>query len=356
MLKLPDTDRQMIQPETQREDIRELKRFNKSEPAAGIADDISQLIEKFYQDNEPILNAVYKEDFTEQTINRFAEIVNPAGNRSYKKGLYFMMMYENRVAFKKFGDTPKDMTWWEFYQITRNIFDESAAGDQTWQKYFGTPEEASEKQKENDLSGEQEEAKIGEIAPAQNAAPILEIKEKSETGSAENPLNTLENATPFLEIKEKHETESATNALNTLKNTAPILEIQEKHETENAENPLNTLSTPAPFLEIQEKDDIENAETAENQIAPAQKYQESPKNLEENGIRKEEKQDTEIVEAAFGTRKEYMDQLTTREMAEYLAEEYKSRRLRVPDLAYPNNLYAWLTEKVDRFGHPIEET
>ena len=93
MLKLPDTDRQMIQPETSREDIRELKRFNKTEPAAGVADDISQLVEKFYQDNELILNAVYGEEFDEQTINRFIEIVNPAGNRSYKKGLYFMMMY-----------------------------------------------------------------------------------------------------------------------------------------------------------------------------------------------------------------------------------------------------------------------
>ena len=128
MLKLPDTDRQMIQPETSREDIRELKRFNKTEPAAGVADDISQLVEKFYQDNELILNAVYGEEFDEQTINRFTEIVNPAGNRSYKKGLYFMMMYENRVTFKKFGDTPKDMTWWEFYQLTREIFDDTAAG------------------------------------------------------------------------------------------------------------------------------------------------------------------------------------------------------------------------------------
>lgn len=128
MLKLPDTDRQMIQPETSREDIRELKRFNKTEPAAGVADDISQLVEKFYQDNELILNAVYGEEFDEQTINKFIEIVNPAGNRSYKKGLYFMMMYENRVTFKKFGDTPKDMTWWEFYQLTREIFDDTAAG------------------------------------------------------------------------------------------------------------------------------------------------------------------------------------------------------------------------------------
>lgn len=41
------------------------------------------------------------------------------------------MMYENRVTFKKFGDTPKDMTWWEFYQLTREIFDDTAAGTKT---------------------------------------------------------------------------------------------------------------------------------------------------------------------------------------------------------------------------------
>lgn len=52
MLKLPDSDRQMIQPEASREDIRELKRFNKTEPAAGVADDTSQLIEKFFEDNK----------------------------------------------------------------------------------------------------------------------------------------------------------------------------------------------------------------------------------------------------------------------------------------------------------------
>lgn len=134
MLKLPDSDRQMIQPEASREDIRELKRFNKTEPAAGVADDTSQLIEKFFEDNKDILNEVYSNEFDEESMNRFAEIVNPAGNRSFKKGLYFMMMYENRVTIKKFGDTPKNMSWWEFYQLMRSIFDEDAAGARTWRR------------------------------------------------------------------------------------------------------------------------------------------------------------------------------------------------------------------------------
>lgn len=246
MLKLPDTDRQMIQPETSREDIRELKRFNKTEPAAGVADDISQLVEKFYQDNELILNAVYGEEFDEQTINRFIEIVNPAGNRSYKKGLYFMMMYENRVTFKKFGDTPKDMTWWEFYQLTREIFDDTAAGPKTWQNHFGgaddeestvqdtadepgREENATEAPKPEDDGGAADEAGTGqeeddtdgeesgqadceepaertdeqtgaqsqgeEIAPAQKSTETLEKEEVEDDETGENESSDAENQT-----------------------------------------------------------------------------------------------------------------------------------------------------------------
>ena len=141
MLKLPEGDRTMIQPETSREDIRELKRFNKTEPAEGIADDMRQLVERFYHDNPEILNAVFSEpEYDEQNIKHFAEIVNPGGNRSYKKGLYFLMMYENRVAAKKFGADPQDLTWWEFWKITQDIFGEEAAGPKTGQRYFGKNE------------------------------------------------------------------------------------------------------------------------------------------------------------------------------------------------------------------------
>lgn len=154
MLKLPDSDRQMIQPETPREDIRELKRFNKTEPETGVADDVHQLVEKFYQDNPEILNAVFTKQFNEQTVNQFIEVVNPGGNRSYKKGIYFLMMYENRVVVKKFGDTPRNMTWWEFYRITMDIFGKSAAGAKTWQNYFGGEDDEEKPVLDNEPGGE----------------------------------------------------------------------------------------------------------------------------------------------------------------------------------------------------------
>lgn len=205
MLKLPDSDRQMIQPETSREDIRELKRFNKSEPEAGEADDLRKLIETFFEHNKEVLNAVFAEpEFTEDTIKRFAEIVNPGGNRSYKKGLYFLMMYENRVTYKKFGETPQNMTWWQFYQITRDIFGGMAAGSKTWENYFGgqdEPEEHTEVQPEvteqtnhteerSDTPGERA------IAPAQKSAEspeTLNAEPISERpyGSRKQYLDTL---------------------------------------------------------------------------------------------------------------------------------------------------------------------
>ena len=47
--------------------------------------------------------------------------------------------------------------------------------------------------------------------------------------------------------------------------------------------------------------------------------------------------------------------LSEQGMAEYMADEYKSHRLLVTDLANTWNLRKWLSEKVDRFGKPMED-
>lgn len=153
MLKLPEQDRPMIQPETAREDIRELKKFNKQIPETGVADDLKQLIENFFHDNPDILNAIFERgEFEEQDMKQFAEIVNPGGNRSYKKGMYFLMLYETRIAVKRFGSAPDNMTWWEFYQAVIEIFGEATHGADTWKYYF----EGGADQEEPDGAGADE--------------------------------------------------------------------------------------------------------------------------------------------------------------------------------------------------------
>lgn len=169
MLKLPDSDRQMIRPETPRDDIRELKRFNKEEPAAGEADDFRQLLIWFYQDNPEALQSVIREAEQGFTDKRLAELVNPSGNRSYRKGVFFMMMYEDKIAVKKFGSTPYDMTWGKFRWMTLEVLEELA-------------EEVKEPEKE--------ETPKTEIAPAQKPA---EIQEKSALEEVETPVENVEN-------------------------------------------------------------------------------------------------------------------------------------------------------------------
>lgn len=176
MLSLPDKDMEMVQPEATRESIRELKRFNKTEPAVGEADDIRQLIEKFFEMNPDILNELYSsEAITTGEVDKLIEIVNPSGNKNFKKGLYFLMMYEENIKIKKFGDSPQTMTWSEFFAITQEIFGEDAKGQDTYKNHFGSSqEEESPEEEKPEAEQEKKEHEKEKIAPAQKPAEALE--------------------------------------------------------------------------------------------------------------------------------------------------------------------------------------
>lgn len=315
--------------------------------AAGVADDISQLVEKFYQDNELILNAVYGEEFDEQTINKFIEIVNPAGNRSYKKGLYFMMMYENRVTFKKFGDTPKDMTWWEFYQLTREIFDDTAAGTKTWQNHFGgADDEESTVQDTADEPGREENATEAH-EPEDDGGAVGETGaddvQEIEKGGMEDHGAADEAGTG----QEEDDTDGEESGQADCEEPAERTDEQTGAQSQGEE-----IAPAQKSTETLEKEEVEDDETGENESSDAenQTAESEPETAE-----REQTEETEVIEAVYGTRKEYMDRLSEQGMAEYMADEYKSHRLLVTDLENTWNLCKWLSEKVDRFGQPVEE-
>lgn len=125
MLKLPEDDRQMITPQTPREDIRELKRFNVAGPEAG-ADDMQALVAGFLKDNAEITDDLYHSAAYEQNDTaKMTEIVIPSGNKTYKKGLYFLSMTENDIKIKKFGGSPETMTWEHFFELVRTEFEQN---------------------------------------------------------------------------------------------------------------------------------------------------------------------------------------------------------------------------------------
>lgn len=193
MLILTEEDRKMIKPETARQDIRELKSFCKTEPETGIADDIRGLIERFYECNEEILNELYSsEAITTGEVDKLIEIVNPSGNKSFKKGLYFLMMYEDVIKIKRHGEEPRNMTWSEFFAITKELFDETAEGPDTYKKYFG-----KEEQKEEQIPGQMEVKDYPELMPENTEKTEIAPAQKSE-----KPLKTPNEKTPKIKKTE----------------------------------------------------------------------------------------------------------------------------------------------------------
>lgn len=338
ILKLPDSDRQMIQPDTSREDIRELKRFNKTEPEAGEADDIRQLVEKFYQDHMDVLNAVFSEvtEFGKPTAERFKEIVNPGGNRSYKKGLFFLMMYENRVSVKRFGSPPQDMTWEEFYQMTMDIFGASAAGPKTWQNYFDTEKEIPERTEPEE---QPEQVELKEVASAE-----------PEERKAEEDIAQQEYSQP-------QEKMTGTADKNVVEQEEPELFEEENEQEENPRSkPVKTEIAPAQKSEeIQENQGMDEPASEDCEVENETLKVENETPGAENEPLEVENGKAEIMETPYETRKEYMDSLSTYELAGYLADEYRIQCKKEMDLGQQEKVYEWLKQRVDGYGKAVEE-
>lgn len=312
MLKLPDKDRTMIQMDTSREDIRELKRFNNAVPETG-ANTIKELVESFFHDNKEILNAVFAEEFT---TKQFSELVNPSGNRSYKKGLYFLMMYENRIAVKKFGETPVNMTWDEFKQQTEDIFQE-AAGPDTWRNYFGEAEKA-----------EQETASPGSDEKHGNKNEC-----STEKRTMENPKGPADDGR-----EEKNDSKRTGTDQEFDKGIEGRVNAVQTQENKGGEQ----IAPAQKTAEI-----LSTEQVAEEQIEGQMNVTDYPELIPENMKMQPENQ----VQEETLTRKEYLDTLT-----EYGAAGYLNSNLNPEILSDVEKLEAWFKAEVDRkWGMEVEQ-
>lgn len=120
MLTLPDSDLAMIDPQTSREDIRELNRFNKSAPnAEETEDDMEDVIRDFYVSEGIIKKAVAVKDNPKD----LRELIAPSGSKSFRKGRWIFMFHENRINVRKFPEQGKEITWPEFVEITAKVLE-----------------------------------------------------------------------------------------------------------------------------------------------------------------------------------------------------------------------------------------
>ena len=208
MLKLPEADREMVTPDTARKEIRDIKKFNQAEPQEGIADDVTELIRHFGEDNAETLEKLYQcgiADNLHDNINRLVDIVNPGGSRSYRKGLFFLMFHEDCLKYKKYGQTPQRMEYREFFERILDAF-----GDEPEEE---TMEEVTEA--EHERTDSEPERGVEELAAEPQRDSGVERKdpergehEQERTGQpdpkVEEPEKTV--ISPAKKTEEKEET------------------------------------------------------------------------------------------------------------------------------------------------------
>ena len=234
MLTLPEEDLQMVSPEMKREDIREIKKFNKEAakeeakaeepsadqreepheeqaPQAAAAPELPDVLPEhkwiieFFRENKEIMNDLYSSKaFAEWNVDGMKEIVNPSGARTYRHRMTMVSMMEARIMVKVFPKSPAPMSWDGFFQIAWDIFSERVEGKNTYRNVFGENETAkseAEPKKAEPAAGKTESEMP--IAPAQKEpATIDNSNVKTDSAIAEEPATEPAEEPEQVEIDE----------------------------------------------------------------------------------------------------------------------------------------------------------
>lgn len=328
MLSLPDGDLEMIRPEATRENIRELKQFNKVEPAAGSETGYRDLVESFFRDNRDLLKEVYAAGINTEP-SRLAEIVNPGGNRSYRKGIFFLMMYENEIKIKKFGaDAPETMSWPEFFALVKEVYGEKLTEEEK------SEEPAPEVEPESVLAEDEVTEETDHFADVSRDAEAL--------GSDEDISDIASD-----ELKETEDPEPDEDISDTASDEAgeEIAPAQFSAESLN-ENGISELEEPS---EIPPETVEETAGVMETDSAPAAPV-DQPEEPKEEPQKKLAGQPAPIKTY---TRKQHLDKLSETDAAVYISKEYKQHSISALWLNSPSKLKKWLERKVDEAGNEV---
>ncbi|GAA6265169.1 hypothetical protein [Blautia sp. HCN-1074] len=342
MLQLPEEDRQIFHAEDKREDIRELKDFNKEnennpmnlldwKSAQSTEDKLKATIQEFFHEKQGVLNTLYSsEAYQAGNIKGMSQIINPGDSMSYRKGTVFLMFHQEDITVKIFNGEMKNITWEQFFAYTQEIFAEAAAGNRTYENYFGIPEEAPAEPEKEEISPTTEQS----VRPEPKIAPAQPEPTKEPVEKVDNSVDKCQKTA--VEEKEELRTESTV-----LKPDFQTSEPKPKNTGKSQEIPL---SEPEP--QIPGQDNIQNHP----------EYMPEP--VTEQDVRPESEiapaQSEQPVESPI-TRKTYMDSLTAYGTADYLAKAMRSFANKTYNMLLdPAFWERWLNEKVDHNGRPWE--
>lgn len=329
MLSLPDNDMEMLRPEATRESIRELKQFNKIVPEPAAVDDLGRVIEEFFKENQELLNELCSSvDFVENNVDKLTEMVNPSGNRSYRKGIFYLMMYDNDIRIKQFGHDPRVMTWKEFFDIVHLLFD-ADLGPDTWSNHF---------------------AEVGEMVEEQHVADagkMLEETTKPEERQEEEQLPGQMNVEDYPEMMPESAESVIKPAENVIKPAESVIKPAENviEQEDNSEKPNNPSENPEEEPAAEET--METVEETpvpiapEIPVAPAQQFLE---NQEETPIlaEKNEAENSAVIVTRWEVLKGLNIEQAAAELS--LALDEARRRGRMPSRVF---WLEWLEEEME---------
>lgn len=201
MLTLPDAEIELITEKTTIREIRELKSFNKQEPEPEQQEEpeeqgwtpLEKCLIDFFESRRDMLNEVMH--CLEKTIPQYkeaAEIMNPSGQSSHKKGIIFLFMYDwsTGVKYKSMLKAePVSMTWEELLNEVYHIYGYSTSGDD-WNTFYKQDEDTEETQENQGLetaiaTSQQTEKTIEEEMP-EDGTEDGEPEETTEMGDMED--------------------------------------------------------------------------------------------------------------------------------------------------------------------------
>lgn len=370
MLQLPEEDQQIFHPEDKREDIRELKDFNKeneSNPmnlldwksAQSTEDKLHATIQEFFREKTGILNALYSsEAYQSGNIKEMAQIVNPGDSMSYRKGTVFLMFHQEDITVKIFNGEMRNISWDQFFTYTREIFAEAAAGAKTYENYFGIPEKTH--------SSTPKEIPKPAPKPVSNPIPEHDVRPEPEIAPVQQP-ESVENVEKTVDNHEKGQKTAVPEKEDSVSGKPKTDSYSEALESqpENIEKSQETaLTEPEP--QIPGQDSIENHP----------EYMPEPEEQPESNLKPELQEDhlgeanelvpeeLEIAPAQSGseppaaepkTRKEYIDTLTAYGTAEYIARAMRQFANKTYSTLLDSTFWeTWLNEKVDHNGRTWE--
>lgn len=268
MLTLPDNECEMITERTTIKEIRELKNFTKQEAPKYDSDGaeieytaLQKCIIDFFKDKKQMLNdviTILKQ--MRPNYQEAAELINPSGQSSHKKGIIFLFMYDYSTGIK-YKDLrvkePISISWIDYLLMIFDIFGHIEA-ENVHLEYYGIEEK--EEPKIENIKAEETQENQG----FESCCDVATEEEKTEEFNQEEEEKSTESDEKSTDIDEEC-TESAEECTENEENETQIEpESCEREEISSGfSQEYSEIDTTERETATEQNEDIAGIEPAE---------------------------------------------------------------------------------------------